>query len=394
MNQPLFAEMMRLIAFGDDDAANLKSLEPIVTAAIPRIVNEFYRILEDHPGTHAILNRDDVNVSKLRETLAEWISQLFEGTYDEAYFRRRARIGHAHIRVALPQHVMITGIEILWQQFAQLIQDADPPDGLAKRRSLHKLLTLELSAMLETYKSRYAEIVQEKEHSMMEEKLHRAERLAEIGQLAASLAHEIKNPLAGISGAIQVIRDGMDNDHQHREIIGEILSQINRLDAVVKDLLIYARPVPPELSYCSLNSIVRRILNFMREESDAKRASLEFTTNREDLKIQADRTKIEQLLLNLLINAVQASPEGGIIKVSTEQTDGCVRLCVEDHGQGMSEDARVRAFEPFFTTKAKGTGLGLPICKTIVDTHGGRIAIESAAQKGARVTVEFPRVQR
>jgi signal transduction histidine kinase len=390
MPESVFEEMKRQIGFGDEECRQLRALRPLFDAYVSSVVDKFYAELLSHPGMRAVLERDGVHVDRLRRTLAEWIIELTCGKYDARYWANRARIGRTHVRVNLPQHYMLSGMEIIREELQRLIDGAELPDHEEKSRALHKMLTLELGMMLETYKERYAAVVKEVERSRVEEKLSRTEHLAEIGQLAASLAHEIKNPLAGISGAIQIIRDGMDPDYKHREIIHEILSQINRLDAVVKDLLVYSRPVPPRLAYCNLDSVARRVMTFMCDESAVKRAKLEFVASGDNVRVQADESRIEQLILNLLLNASQASPPGGVVRLRTEADGEWVRLVVEDQGPGMDELVRQRAFEPFFTTKAKGTGLGLPICKNIVESHGGRISLHPSEGGGTRVEVEFP----
>ncbi len=390
MTESVFEEMKRQIGFDEEDCRQLRALRPVFDAHASSVVDKFYAELLSHPGMRTVLERDDVEVDRLRRTLAEWIMELTSGKYDARYWEKRSRIGRTHVRINLPQHYMLSAMEIIRQELQGLIDAAGFPDREAKSRSLDKMLTLELGMMLESYKERYAAGVMQAERSRVEEKLSRTEHLAEIGQLAASLAHEIKNPLAGISGAIQIIRDGMDPDYKHREIIHEILSQINRLDAVVKDLLVYSRPVPPRLAFCNLDSVARRVMTFMCDESAVKRAKLEFVASGENVRVQADESRIEQLILNLLLNASQASPPGGVVRLRTEADGEWVKLIVEDQGPGMDESVRQRAFEPFFTTKAKGTGLGLPICKNIVESHGGRISLHPADGGGTRAVVEFP----
>ncbi|NOT00956.1 MAG: hypothetical protein HOP29_10035 [Phycisphaerales bacterium] len=383
-------EMKRQIGFNADDAARLASLNPLVAPHIAGIVRRFYDHILQQPGMRRILTRDDVNLTGLHALFADWLSDLFRGDYGPAYFEKRSRIGRRHVVVGLPQHYMVTAVEIMRREIERVVLGADPPDCNAKLQSLYRLLTLELGIMLESYKRRYAALVQENERALVEARLTRAERLAEIGQLAASLAHEIKNPLAGISGAIQIIRDDLGPHHVHREIIGEILGQINRLDAVVKDLLVYARPSPARLALCDLNDLVRRVLSAMREESTMKRARITFQPAKDAPPIHADESKMEQLILNLLLNAAQAVHDGGRIQVSTESDGDRIRLVVHDDGCGMTDEVRRRAFEPFFTTKARGTGLGLPMCKTIVDDHGGRITLNGETGTGVRVIVDLP----
>ena len=393
MTESVLDQLVRQIGFQQADFANLKTLAPVLDANAANVVDRFYESLDQHPGMRAILRQSDATAQRLRLSLTAWIKSLPDATLDSDYADNRARIGHAHVHVGMPQHFMISAMWIIKDELHAIIKKSDVAQSARKLRSLDKLLALELGLMLESYKDQYAAGVKATERSRVEEQLSRAEHLAEFGKLAASLAHEIKNPLAGISGAIQIIRDGMDPEYKHREIIGEILGQINRLDAVVKDLLVYARPLPPRLTYCDIDAIVRRVISFMREESSAKRARLEFVADGKDVCIQADEAKIEQLILNLVLNAAQASPPGTAIRIETSTQGDWVRLEVADSGHGMDDNTRQRAFEPFFTTKAKGTGLGLPICKTIVETHGGRISLDSADGRGTRVVVEFPREQ-
>jgi signal transduction histidine kinase len=283
------------------------------------------------------------------------------------------------------------GIELVWQALEERIRSAGVPDAHAKLRSLHKLLIVEFAVMLESYKDTYSEQVRTFERQAVEEKLTRAEHLAEIGQLAASLAHEIKNPLAGISGAIQIIRDAMKPDDPHQPIVSEILGQINRLDATVKDLLHYARPTPPQFTRVPFDDVVTRVLTILRQEPALQRVRIKYGKLTPDTALYGDAAQIEQLLINLILNAAHASDNGGLIHLGIADNGDEVSLTVTDEGRGMTPEVRARAFEPFFTTKAKGTGLGLSICRRIVETHGGDIELESDVGHGTTVTVRLPR---
>ena len=385
-----FKDMKNYIAFGTRDAANLRALAPHVRPHLPAIVARFFREVQRHPRTRGVLRGGPEQVQRLEKALTEWLESLFCGEYDAEYCRQHAQIGRVHARVGLPQHFMFTAMEVVWQELSQAVRQADLPDADAKLRALHKLLTLETGIMLESYwESRAAEIRQF-ERNAVRERLTQAEQLAQIGHLAASLAHEIKNPLAGISGAIQVIRDGMDLEDQWRPILEEVLRQTNRLDGTVKDLLVYARPKPPRFQRCKLNHLIERVLTVLRREPDLQRVRVDYI-NSQQLPLYGDEAQIEQLVMNLLHNAAHASPDGGLVRVLTTSNSDGLRLVVEDQGQGMDQETCQRAFEPFFTTKARGTGLGLPICRKIVDAHGGTISIRSAVGQGATVTVRLPR---
>jgi len=255
-----------------------------------------------------------------------------------------------------------------------------------------KILALDLAVMAQSYQSISADRIRRTVRAHMEEQLTQAQHLARIGQLAASLAHEIKNPLAGISGAIQVIEDSLDQNDPHRPIIGEILTQIGRLDATVKDLLLYARPTPPTIRSVHLYRLVKRTRTLLQAEPALKNIEIEIKSAPELPPIEADEDKLEQLLLNLLLNGAHASTDGATITVDLSANDDHVTLRVIDRGAGMSPEVQQRALDPFFTTKAKGTGLGLAICRRIAETHGGSIDLHSEVGAGTTVTIALPRV--
>ena len=173
------------------------------------------------------------------------------------------------------------------------------------------------------------------------------------------------------------------------EVLGEVLRQINRLDRSVKDLLVYARPKPPRYQRCDLPRAVERVLTLLRKEPEFERVRFEYSVPRNLPTIAADEHQIEQVLMNLLLNAAQASSTTGLVKLVVTPGRESVQIVVEDRGQGMTVDVARRAFEPFFTTKARGTGLGLPICRKIVEAHGGRISLRSTPGEGTAVTVEL-----
>jgi signal transduction histidine kinase len=387
----ILEDMKLCVGFNRSDASNLRSLATDLAPAYQTIVDEFYGVILRNPRARSILTEGDTQIERLRAALRDWLRGLFCGKYDQEYWEVRSRIGRTHLRVGTPQDQMITMMAVIRRGLQRAIHQTHVVDADAKLESVHKLLTLELAVMLDSYKASYTEKVQEHERSAVEAKLTRAEHLAEIGQLAASLAHEIKNPLAGISGAIQVIRDGLEPNHRHRVVIGEILRQVNRLDAVVKDLLVYARPSPPSLARCNLDAVIRRVIAALAQEPSLKHVRLDYDGDDEMAPIRADHVRMEQLVMNLVLNAAHASPPDGKIRIEARSNTDRVTLTVKDSGHGMDEAILERAFEPFFTTKAKGTGLGLPICKWIVDVHGGSISLHSLVGKGTRVIVKLPR---
>lgn len=393
MPSALFDDMKHRIGFTEDDVGHLRALAPVFAPHFEALTDDFYRWLFADPRALMVFAGGREQIERQRAAFIRWLDELFGGDYGEAYYRSRLAIGQTHVRVGLSQHYMFVAMEHIWQSLRELAMKLQVPDISAKMASLHKLLTLETAVMLESYKESYSSQIREEERSVAEERLTRSEHLATIGQLAASLAHEIKNPLAGISGAIQVIRDGMKLDDPHRAVIHEILGQIDRLDAAVKDLLIYARPKPPELAACDLPALIARVIKLMRDTPTFRRIPITFQADDRVRYVTADAHQLEQLLMNLLVNAAQASHEGAPIEISLSVWEGKVRMVILDRGCGMDENIVGRCFEPFFTTKVKGTGLGLSICKKIVDAHHGTIRLKSAAGVGTEVTIELPQSQ-
>lgn len=223
----------------------------------------------------------------------------------------------------------------------------------------------------------------------MEEDLVRSRSLAALGELAAMVAHEIKNPLAGISCAVQVLIDAIPASDSRRSIVGEILSQIDRLDRSVRDLLAFARPVVPQLRPVDLGDALSRAWASLGEKMRVQgvRFVLEAAAR---VHIPADPDLLNEVWSNLFQNAVEAMPHGGELRVRL--TDGpMVRVEVVDAGTGMSPQQIERLFQPFHTTKTRGTGLGLAIARKIVEAHRGEIRVSSAAERGTTVTVVLPR---
>ncbi len=222
----------------------------------------------------------------------------------------------------------------------------------------------------------------------MQRELVRTQSLAVVGELAATVAHEIKNPLAGISGAIQVLAEGMPKNDARREIVGEILDQVKRLDTTVRELLNFARPITPVRQDLDLTESIASVWKMLAPQSDAK--SIRFALEGDAAaRVSADPHLIRQVWTNLFQNAIEAMPKGGHVTARIIVGNG-VRVEIRDSGNGIDPAALDKIWRPFFTTKTRGTGLGLPIVKKIVEAHGGRICCESRPSEGTSFFVEIP----
>lgn len=382
--------MKQYVGFDEADARALMELKAPLSGCFSEVIEVFYTTLSRHPRAKAVFAIDPGMIERLKKSLRLWLTELFEGRYDDAYYDRRARIGRTHVRVDLPQHYMFTAMNVVRLGLATKIRELKPPDIDRKLGALHKLLDIELAIMNETYREDLVSRLQAIEQDHYQTKLNKSEHLAAVGELAASLAHEIKNPLAGISGAIQILGQELDDDHPHKEIIEEALRQIDRLDAAVKDLLIYARPKPPVTAPVPIYQLLQRALVLLREEPAFRGVRIECNPADSESAMEIDEAQIQQVLTNLLINAAHACQNGGTIQCRVLPAATSKKIVIEDDGIGMTRDVLDRAFEPFYTTKAKGTGLGLAICKRIVESHGGTITLDSRPGHGTRVTVELP----
>jgi two-component system, sporulation sensor kinase A len=229
------------------------------------------------------------------------------------------------------------------------------------------------------------------EQKLIEHHLAQMEKLSAIGELSAGLAHEIKNPLAGIKGAIEIIREGMSEENSHRTILGEVLSEVSRIDRIVISLLSYAKPKKPDFVKVELGSLIQNVIYFLRNLADSKRISLSFEGPREVPLMDADENDLKQLFLNLILNSIEALPDGGAVTVRLEVIpDSKLKVEVSDNGPGIPTENLDHIFRPFFTTKIEGTGLGLATCKRIVTDYGGQIQVRSEVGRGTAFLFDLP----
>jgi len=223
----------------------------------------------------------------------------------------------------------------------------------------------------------------------IEEQLRRADRLSALGELAAGMAHEIRNPLGSIRGTAEILRDGIDPADKRHEFAGILIKEVDRLNRVVRDFLDFARPAPVERGRVDLNEALREILALIGPQALNGGVRVELTAG-ELPPVPGDREQLKQAFLNLVLNALQAMPAGGTLAVSTAPVEGRVEVRFTDTGQGIPPEKLEKIFNPFFTTRQEGTGLGLAITHRIVQGHGGRIEVTSRIGEGTTFTVIIP----
>ena len=219
--------------------------------------------------------------------------------------------------------------------------------------------------------------------------LIKAERLATIGEFAARIAHEIKNPLSGITVALEIMKSkSEDNDQQ--QSISEVLKEVRRLDRILKELLQLSIPKEMDFRRADPNDIVERSVLVVSSIADEKGVTIETNLNCTE-EFSLDFEKCQQVVINLIINGLDAlGTGGGKVTVDTDSVDGELRIRVTDTGHGISPHEMEKVFEPFYTSKKQGTGLGLAISKRIIEAHNGSISVSSEAGKGSAFTVVLP----
>jgi two-component system sensor histidine kinase AtoS len=235
------------------------------------------------------------------------------------------------------------------------------------------------------------------ERKKAEEAIQRAEQVRMVGDLAAGLTHELKNSLAGIKISIEVLLDEVELSAEDREVLTNMLQEIRRIELLMKDLLNFARPSKPQFTFVNVNAVLDIAMTFSLKNVGVSTEGRSPITSVRDFderlpKTMADPMQLQQIFMNLLMNAVESMSEGGTITVKTEYepVGGEIRITISDTGKGIADEMMVRVFEPFFTTKPKGTGLGLAISKRLVEQHGGSIHFENNEAGGATFRIILP----
>jgi two-component system sensor histidine kinase HydH len=220
--------------------------------------------------------------------------------------------------------------------------------------------------------------------------LHQGERLAALGEMVASVSHEIKNPLGIIRSTSELLGEMPEADETHKRLSKVITGESTRLNQIVTEFLDFARPEVPSLRECYLEDVIERVISFTRPELEKRGIKINHNLNGKSLRLLADQELLYRAFLNILTNAMDSMEDGGRIAIRAERERGLYRIEFEDSGCGISEKDSKRVLEPFFTTKHKGSGLGLSILKKIVEAHSGTVDIQSKEGEGTKISVRLP----
>jgi signal transduction histidine kinase len=404
------------LRFTQEEEVALTVLQPIMAEHVDELVGAFYRHLLSFPETRRFLT-DELISTRLLEAQKRYLLSLVAGPYDRAYEDGRRQIGRVHARLGLTPEWYFGAYALYLSLLQPLIFEKfrnEPATYVAVRIALTKVIFLDMQLALEAYIEKSSEGqdyavkqlasfnhelekgLAQNRHVLSEtqQQLRLTERVAELGTLAASMAHEIGTPMNVILGRAEQLLQRTD-DETMKKGLGIITAQVERITKLMNQLLACARRGPPNFRPVDLREVVKNCLDAVEERLSQHCVQVVSEHDEELPHIHGDSDLMMQVLLNLVLNAVQAMPEHGTLRVAAiRDGEHHIKLTVADTGCGIPPDVLPKIFEPFVTTKArgKGTGLGLTVVLGIVQEHGGSITVESTPGQGTTFTLLLPRV--
>jgi signal transduction histidine kinase len=380
-------ELLDYVGLDMEDRARLAALHPKLEPHFPEIAGRFYDAVWAHPGAAAVLS-GPAQIERLRVTLIDWMSTGLLGPYDDRFYDKRSRIGRRHVQIGLAHHYMFTAMNVVRTAYHDLIVELyDPAEAWAVMRAVNRLLDVELAIMVRHYQ------LDSDEKLIARERRTQADRMTAMQTMTAGLAHEVRNPLNAAKLQLELLDRRLRRQIDDARLLEpSTLAQkeIARLTALLNDFLAFARPPELDARATDVVEIVRHVCDLERVTAEARGATLELRGGTAPILARVDAPKIQQIVLNLVRNAVEAVGPGGQITASVEATHDELTVTVADTGPGISEAARVRIYEPFFSTKETGTGLGMSIVHSLVALHGGTIDLDTGP-RGTTFRVRIPR---
>lgn len=382
-------DMLReYVGFDDASAKRLNTLAPRMRRFYPAIVDRFYEAILNDPAARVVL-QNEVQVSRLKRSLHDWLEGLLTGPYDEEYLEKRSRIGRVHVKVGLEQRYMLAAMNVIRLGLHAGLSEV-APDGLGQQldhRAIDQICDIELAIMLETYREDY-----------VLKKTAEAESLAVMGRLTAGLAHEVRNPLNAAKLQLDVLRRNaaaVQDPSTRRKIerrTNLVQDELRRLSLLLDDFLNLARARSLEPVRCDACLLLAEVAELRRPEIESQGIELLADIDAGPCELLAERDRLKQVVNNLITNAVEAVAEcrQPSIRLVSRIGGGRWEVAVIDNGPGIAPGVAGRAFESFVTTKEAGTGLGLAIVKRIVDLHGGHATLTPEPGGGTRAAFWVP----
>lgn len=404
----------------EEEEAGLRSLQPLMTQHVDELVDAFYRHLLSFEDTRRLLT-DELITTRLKEAQKQYLLSLVTGPYDRVYMEGRIKIGEVHDRIGLtPQWYLgayALYLNLLHPLIFKYFRDK-PAQCQFLRIAMTKVVFLDIQLAIEAYirksseklafaNRQLAELSRQLEKGLSQKKkdlqqtqadlqqsleqLRQTERLAELGTLASGMAHEIGTPMNVILGRAEYLMK-RTQEEQTKKGLETIVGQVERITKIMNQLLTFARRRPTERRPMDLRRTIEDCLEVVQDRLNRHQILVERTETPSLPLVHADPDHMTQVLLNLLINAMHAMPNGGTLRIGLERCEGQVKMIVADTGHGIDKENLPKIFVPFFTTKevGKGTGLGLTVVHGIIQEHGGSITVESEPGRGTTFTLTLP----
>jgi two-component system, NtrC family, sensor histidine kinase HydH len=381
MDPARFRAIQDYVEFDATSGQLLQRFLEVARPHLPAVVEDFYWALSRDSFANAVITGGAAQVERLKATLNVWLVSLLSGPHDESYVASRNRIGRVHVRINLAQEYMLTAVNRVRVGLSNIVAaHLTGEEAHQTMLAINRALDLDLALMLDTYREDSATRVDANA------------RLAAIGQVAASIGHELRNPLGVAESSVYLLtqrlkklglQDASLDKHGLR-----IQEQLKVCSDTITTLLDMVRDAPFTRSHFPLAPLVEAA---WQRTPHAPEIEL-VTSVPPSLDVFADREQLDQVLSNLFRNAVEAVSGVAVqqIHVTARLTNDGTEIFIQDTGHGVDGNYRDRIFDVLFTTRAKGTGLGLALCKKILDRHGGEIRLEPSNGSGARFRLWLP----
>jgi two-component system, NtrC family, sensor kinase len=374
-----YQDLQNYVGWSAADEQRVRTAAALVEPRFSDLVNDFYAEIERHPEAQRVITGGAEQVLRLKGTLIQWLRDLFYSPYDADYVSRRWRVGFRHVLIGLEQvytNVALSRLRVGLSHEMETGWRGTVADLLASERALNKLLDLDLAIIESAYQTAF----QRRQQGI--------ERLAAIGQMAGGVAHELRNPLNVVKTSVYYLLNARNpSAEKTSEHLRRIERQVGMADGVITALNDFAKLPAPNLQRVSLEPQFKEILE-LHPLPPKVELLLEFPA--EFPPVQADPNQLRIVFSNLIRNARDAMPHGGVITIRGRQTGTSIEITVADTGVGIKQEDLDRIMEPLYTTKARGIGLGLAIARAILDKHNGRLTVNSERGRGTTFVVSLP----
>ena len=378
LDRTILESLEQYVGFTAEDLERLRAFAALAEPHLSAVADDFYAAIAAHEDTRDAITGGQPQIDRLKRTLVQWMHDMLTRARDAEYLEKNARIGRVHVRINLPQHYMFTAMNRIRSRLLTIAFEELPTEELPQvALALDRAVDLELAIMLDTYRGD------------MDRKVRGSARLATIGQLAASIGHELRNPLGVIGSSAFLLRNSSREDDEGEALfekhVQRIEEQVALCTRTIDNLLDLARDRPPKIAR---HRLLDSVHNGVEQSGVEPRGAVNLDIPPE-LLVDADPTDLAHVISNLALNAWQAQGSDPKLWIAAREAPGGVAIVLQDSGPGIRPEDRQRVFDALYTTKARGTGLGLALCRRVLDAHQGEIEVLDCSD-GAKFRLWLP----